>query len=349
MERLSNSPPGTPKTTPPGQAEKATKPDNPYQRVFRRRSSGNGQAGEQSFESQSDLTIDLTSSPEAPKTKQQRNLKRGLSVDKEEPSTSSAGAGGKKKKAGTSPKPPDKKRGQTSQKGARGKQIDQNDNVVEIGRLNAIVADLNKKNRQLTTENNKLKKTVATKEGLKENNRQLTEENKKLKKTAATNEAVLAKEKAEKEKLKNDVEEMKKAEKLRIAELGSMTASRERLAQEKSDLEKTLGMLQNEVGQNDVLRANNTRLERDKDELEKTMATLQVQAGSQLEDAFRQILECPICFNVPTQVVQCVNSHQICTQCQQKMQECPTCKVAYSAGVHRNRVAEDLAHALNNA
>ena len=40
---------------------------------------------------------------------QQRNLKRGLSVDKEEPSTSSAGAGGKKKKAGTSPKPPDKK------------------------------------------------------------------------------------------------------------------------------------------------------------------------------------------------------------------------------------------------
>ena len=93
-------------------------------------------------------------------------------------------------------------RGQTSQKGARGKQIDQNDNVVEIGRLNAIVADLNKKNRQLTTENNKLKKTVATKEGLKENNRQLTEENKKLKKTAATNEAVLAKEKAEKEKLK---------------------------------------------------------------------------------------------------------------------------------------------------
>ena len=93
-------------------------------------------------------------------------------------------------------------RAQTSQKGARGKQIDQNDNVVEIGRLNAIVADLNKKNRQLTTENNKLKKTVATKEGLKENNRQLTEENKKLKKTAATNEAVLEKEKAEKEKFK---------------------------------------------------------------------------------------------------------------------------------------------------
>ena len=44
---------------------------------------------------------------------QKRNLKRGLSVDKEEPSTSSAGAGagagGKKKKAATSPKPPDKK------------------------------------------------------------------------------------------------------------------------------------------------------------------------------------------------------------------------------------------------
>ena len=51
---------------------------------------------------------------------QQRNLKRGLSVDKEEPSTSSAGAGGKKKKAGTSPKPrTERKRGQTShQKGA---------------------------------------------------------------------------------------------------------------------------------------------------------------------------------------------------------------------------------------
>jgi len=319
MERLSNSPPDTPKTT-PEKAEKATKPG-----VLRTRSSGNGQAGEQSFESQSNSIIDLTSSPEAPNTKKQRNLKRGLSVDKEEPSTSSAGAGGKKKKAGTSPKPPDKKRGQTSQKGARGKQIDQNDNVVEIGRLNAIVADLNKKNRQLTTENNKLKKTVAT------------------------NEAVLEKEKTEKEKFKNDVEEMKKAEKLRIAELGSMTASRERLAQEKSDLEKTLGMLQNEVGQNDVLRANNTRLERDKEELEATLATLQVPAGSQLEDAVRQILECPICFNVPTQVVQCVNSHPICTECQKKMQECPTCKVAYSTGIHRNRVAEDVAQALNNA
>ena len=61
MERLSNSPPGTPKTTPPGQAEKATKPG-----VLRTRSSGNGQAGEQSFESRNS-TIDLTSSPEAPK------------------------------------------------------------------------------------------------------------------------------------------------------------------------------------------------------------------------------------------------------------------------------------------
>ena len=57
------------KTTPPGQEEKATKPDNPYQRVFRTRSSGNGQAGEQSFESQSNSIIDLTSSPEAPNTK----------------------------------------------------------------------------------------------------------------------------------------------------------------------------------------------------------------------------------------------------------------------------------------
>jgi len=75
----------------------------------------------------------------------------------------------------------------------------------------------------------------------------------------------------------------------------------------------------------------------------------EVHAGSQLEDAFRQALECPICFNVQTQVVQCVNGHPICTQCQQGMQECPVCKVAYSAGVHRNRVAEELARALNNA
>ena len=70
MERLSNSPPDTPKTTPPGQAENATKPDNPYARVFQTRSSGNGQDGEQSFESMSNSTIDLTSSPETPKTQQ---------------------------------------------------------------------------------------------------------------------------------------------------------------------------------------------------------------------------------------------------------------------------------------
>ena len=64
MERLSNSPPDTPKTT-PEKAEKATKPG-----VLRTRSSGNGQAGEQSFESQSNSIIDLTSSPEAPNSKQ---------------------------------------------------------------------------------------------------------------------------------------------------------------------------------------------------------------------------------------------------------------------------------------
>ena len=64
------------------------------------------------------MTIDLSSSPLGPK----RNLKRSLSVDHQQPSTSSAtpcGGGGKKKKAGTSPKPPERKWGQTShQKGA---------------------------------------------------------------------------------------------------------------------------------------------------------------------------------------------------------------------------------------
>ena len=64
-ERLTNSPPAT-----PGQAEKATRPDTPRPRVIRTRSSGNGQAGEQSFESMSNSTIDLTSSPETPKTQQ---------------------------------------------------------------------------------------------------------------------------------------------------------------------------------------------------------------------------------------------------------------------------------------
>lgn len=70
MERLSNSPPDTPKTT-PEKAEKATKPG-----VLRTRSSGNGQAGEQSFESQSNSIIDLTSSPEAPKTAAEEPEKR---------------------------------------------------------------------------------------------------------------------------------------------------------------------------------------------------------------------------------------------------------------------------------
>jgi len=339
-ERLTNSPPAT-----PGQAEKATRPDTPRPRVIRTRSSGNGQAGEQSFESMSNSTIDLTSSPEAPKKQQKRNLKRGLSVDRQEPSTSSAGAGGGKKKAGSSPKPPEKKSGQTSQKGTkkpRGKQIDLNDNfdggakAEMIQRLNKVVADLNKENRLLT------------------------DENKKLKETAATDGTALAKEKAEKanlkeanSKLQNDVDKMTKELEVfrgwKDARMTKLESTIARVEKEKSDMEKTLAMLQNEVGQADELREKNTRLERDKQELEKTLATLQVPAGSQLEDAFRQALECPICFNVRTLVVQCVNSHPICTQCQQGMQECPVCKVAYSAGVHRNRVAEELVRALNNA
>jgi len=321
-ERLSKSPPETPKTTPPGQAEKATRPDTPRPRVIRTRSSGNGQAGEQSFESISNSTIDLTSSPEAPKTQQKRNLKRGLSVDRQEPSTSSASAGGgKKKKAGTPQKPPEKKSGQTSQKGAkktggRGKQIDQNANLVgdlqaEIERLNKDVADL--------------KAEKAEKANLKEANSKLQNEV---------------------DKMTKELEVFRGWKDARMTKLESTIA---RVEKEKSDMEKTLAMLQNEVGQADELREKNTRLERDKQELEKTLATLQVQAGSQLEDTFRQALECPICFNVRTQVVQCVNSHPICTQCQQGMQECPVCKVAYSAGVHRNRVAEELARALNNA
>jgi len=336
-ERLSKSPPETPKTTPPGQAEKATRPDTPRPRVIRTRSSGNGQAGEQSFESISNSTIDLTSSPEAPKTQQKRNLKRGLSVDRQEPSTSSASAGGgKKKKAGTPQKPPEKKSGQTSQKGAtktRGKKIDQNDNVVEIERLTKMVADLN---QALAGKAERLK---AEKANLKEANSKLQNDVDEMRKELERKEKEL-------EKKEKELEVFRGWKETRLTKLESTIA---RVEKEKSDMEKTLAMLQNEVGQADELREKNTRLERDKQELEKTLATLQVQAGSQLEDTFRQALECPICFNVRTQVVQCVNSHPICTQCQQGMQECPVCKVAYSAGVHRNRVAEELARALNNA
>ena len=93
----------------------------------------------------------------------------------------------------------------------------------KIERLNKIVADLKKKNLQLT------------------------DEHKELKKTAATNGAVLAKEKAEKENLQNVVDEMRKEasrtnkELMRMEELESTTA---RVVQEKSDMEKTLAMLQ---------------------------------------------------------------------------------------------------------
>jgi len=329
-ERLRKSPPGT--ATPPSQAEKTTRPGGRIRLLpFRilpsdsEDSFGNGQSGEQSFDSNS--TIPPT--PEAPKT-QKRNLKRPIddnSDARQEPSTSSGG--GKKNKAGTSSKSPEKKSGQTSQNGAKktgGKQIRHNDNLdtqAEIERLNKIVAEL-------------------------------TDENKMLKKTAATNGAVLAKEKAEKENLQNVVDEMRKEasrtnkQLMRMEELKSTTA---KVVQEKSDMEKTLTMLQNEVAQVDELRENNTRLERDKNELEQTLAALQVPAGSQLEDAFRQALECPICFDVRDQVVQCVQGHPICTQCQQGLpnQECPVCKAAYSAGLYRNRVAEELARALNNA
>ena len=116
---------------------------------------------------------------------------------------------------------------------------------IELLLRDKIVADLNKKNFQLRDQIKKLEKTAATASDLSkatvsdlaQKNRQLTNENKKLKSSAAKNGAVLAKEQAEKENLKEAYSKLEK-ENVHIAE------DCRRVGKEKSDMEQTLAMLQ---------------------------------------------------------------------------------------------------------
>jgi len=143
---------------------------------------------------------------------------------------------------------------------------------------------------------------------------------------------------------------------LTVEKLKAMDKIR-KLSEEKSDMEKTLTMFQEELASADEMKEKIRRLERDKQELEQTLEALsqealQVPPESNLKDAIKQVLECPVCLvDVQTQAFQCSNGHLICSQCIQDPninQACPVCRVSYNAGAHRNLVAEDVARALNS-
>ena len=50
--------------------------------------------------------------------------------------------------------------------------------------------------------------------------------------------------------------------------------------------------------------------------------------ASQAKDYLKEILECPICYNVPNDgpIFQCQRGHVACAKCHQKLKECPICR-----------------------
>ena len=53
--------------------------------------------------------------------------------------------------------------------------------------------------------------------------------------------------------------------------------------------------------------------------------------SSAVKDRLAQILECPVCLEVPTSppIHRCDNGHIICKECKKKITHCPLCKMPY--------------------
>ena len=49
----------------------------------------------------------------------------------------------------------------------------------------------------------------------------------------------------------------------------------------------------------------------------------------EVQSKLEELCECPICMKVPKtgQIFQCKRGHIICEKCNEKCQECPTCKL----------------------
>merc|ERR550519_758053 len=58
-------------------------------------------------------------------------------------------------------------------------------------------------------------------------------------------------------------------------------------------------------------------------------------------DSWKKSLECPVCFETAeTPIYQCNEAHLICNGCKDKVDVCPTCRVAYTTPHRRHRYAE---------
>jgi len=64
----------------------------------------------------------------------------------------------------------------------------------------------------------------------------------------------------------------------------------------------------------------------------------------QMDDAMREVLECPVCLKIPRHghVYQCKRGHCICSDCQPKLTKCPICRVAMGKSPGRNFIVEKL-------
>ena len=91
------------------------------------------------------------------------------------------------------------------------------------------------------------------------------------------------------------------------------------------------------------------RLESDKEELDMTLTAIKREntEKSNVIEKIRNALRCPICLLPRTRILQCVNGHHVCIDCQREIPRCPVCRVSYNAGAHKNLVAEEVARALN--
>ncbi|XP_014204539.1 breast cancer type 1 susceptibility protein homolog [Copidosoma floridanum] len=55
------------------------------------------------------------------------------------------------------------------------------------------------------------------------------------------------------------------------------------------------------------------------------------QICSELVNEVEDVIQCPVCLEAKSSVVQCTIGHHVCETCRRKVQECPTCKSPFTA------------------
>ena len=72
----------------------------------------------------------------------------------------------------------------------------------------------------------------------------------------------------------------------------------------------------------------------------------EVAAGAISSDKVQEILECPVCFEIPkAPIFNCETGHTVCGDCRSKVPNCPLCRRGFTSV--RNFIAEKLAESLS--